>query len=274
MRTSLVVSLLIFVVLALVSAGVVVTLMPYLSRAEIAGELAGVAPVAAKPLVPTAQYFPPGPGAAPPSQQKQVLRGQDLLANTRTRLASDVGNSLSCNSCHFASGLSSGGRNNGFSLVGVAAAPPSDDMPFDLEARIDTCFRRNLDGHAPAHGSVELEAMLAYLRWISSGIPYLTDVPWLKPQPLAGDRPADPEAGQQTERQVCAPCHGDHGQGTRIAPATHGPASFTGQSNLLAVGVLERFLYDNMPRGNPNLSVQAAADAAAYLRGQARPNPK
>lgn len=271
MRATLVISLLVFVVLAAVSAGLVVTFVPYLSRSEVTGELAGIAPVAPKPLAANVQFFPPAATDAPAAIRDRVLLGRELLVDTRARLPAYVGNGLSCSNCHFGGGLSPGGRNQGFSLVGVASWSPAGSFDAELPARVASCFARNLDGHAPAAGSPELSAMVDYLRWISSGLPYLTEVPWLVPRPLGTHRPGDPAAGQRLEADLCAPCHGEHGQGTHIAPATHGPASFTSSSQLLAAGILERFLYENMPRGNPTLTVAQAADSAAYLRSQPRP---
>lgn len=274
MRTTLVISLLVFVVLAVVSAGVAVTFMPYLGRAQVAAELAGVAPVAAKPLATNVQYFPPAPTDAPAAIRDQILLGRDLVVDTRARLPAYVGNSLSCSNCHFGGGLSPGGRNQGFSLVGVATYSPAGVQDPGLPARVANCFARNLNGHAPPADGRELSAMVDYLRWIASGLPYLAAVPWLAPRPLTSDRPPDAKAGERLEAEVCAPCHGDHGQGTQIAPATHGPASFTTASQILTAGILERFLFENMPRGNPTLDAQQAADGAAYLRAQPRPAPR
>ncbi len=271
MKPSVAVGFLIFSVLAVVAAVLAVVFMPFLDRTSVAAELAVAEPVPARPSAPRAEYLPPLPAQAPGALQAQVLRGQELLLDTRHQLPAHTGNSLVCANCHFSAGLNEGGKNDGFSLVGVAARLPSNDPGLGLEPRVAACFRRSLNATPPPAGGPEMLAILAYLRWISAGVPFLSDVPWLHTAPLTSAAPADLAAGQRTLREICAPCHGPNGQGTRIAPALYGPQSYSTQSPILHAGILERFIHDNMPRGKPDLSGTSAVDVAAFVRAQGRP---
>lgn len=267
MRPSVTVGLLLFSVLAVVAAVLAVVFIPFLDRSGLAAELAVTEPIAARAET-TVEYFPPRPAQAPDAIRPDVLRGQDLILDTRHKLPAHSGNSLSCGHCHFSAGLNDGGKNNGLSLVGVAA----QGIPAELEARVAGCFRRNLNAQPPPNDGPEMRAILLYLRWISAGVPYFSEVPWLRVQPLGRAENPDLAAGQRTLRETCSPCHGPEGQGTPIAPALYGTQSFTAQSQILNTGILERFVHDNMPRGNPNLSDAAAVDVAATLRAQTRPH--
>ncbi len=273
MRASVVVGLLIFVVLAVVGGVLSVSFFPFLDASEVSADLAVTRPLAALGAQTRAQYFPPRPEDAPETIRAQVLRGRELIQNTRSLLPGRTDNALVCNHCHFSAGRSEGGKNSGISLVGVAARPPAGDAALELTARIAACFRRNLNADPPSPTSPEVLAMAMYLRWISAGVPLFAPVPWLHITPLVASAPPDPAVGQRTVRETCGPCHGEHGQGTTIAPATYGPESFGTHSQLLAPGILERFVHDNMPRGNPILSPTVAMAAAAFLRSQPRPQP-
>lgn len=271
MRASVVVGLLIFVVLAVVGGILSVSFIPFLDASEISADLAVTRPLPALGAQTRAQYFPPRPEDAPESIRAQVLRGRELIQNTRPRVAGGAGNTLVCNHCHFSAGRSEGGQNGGVSLVGVAARPPTGEAALELTARIAACFRRNLNAEPPSPTGPEMSALAMYLRWISAGLPLFAPIPWLSLAPLIASAPPDLAVGQRTVRETCGPCHGERGQGTSIAPATYGPESFGVHSQMLAPGILERFVHDNMPRGNPNLGPTVAMAAAAFLRSQPRP---
>ncbi len=272
MKASVVVGLIIFIVLAVVGGILTVSFIPFLDASEATADLAIAQPIPAPGAQARAQYFPPRPEDAPENIRAQVLRGRDLVLDTRHLLPSHAGNTLVCGNCHFNAGRNEGGKNDGLSLVGIAARPPAGEAALELTTRIASCFRRNLHAAPPSPDSPEMLALAMYLRWISAGVPLFAPVPWLQVAPLTSTTPPDLAAGQRTVRETCGPCHGDHGQGTHIAPATFGPDSFTTQSQMLASGILERFIHENMPRGNPNLKPEVAMAAAAYLRSQPRPH--
>jgi thiosulfate dehydrogenase len=267
-KASVVVGFLIFCVLAAIAAVLTVVFLPFWNGGEASADLALAAPVPSAPIIPAPQYLPPRIDEAPAAIRSQVEHGHELM--TARTLLGDPNKRLTCSSCHFSGGLSDGGRNNGFSLVGVAAMYPTEPM-LGLGQRISVCFRTNVNAPPPTADDTRIVAMEAYLRFISQGVPFYSRPAWLSPVPLQEPRAADVGAGERTWRDVCSPCHGEHGEGTRIAPATFGPKSFTSASHMLAPGMLERFIKDNMPRGNPYLDNRTAINVAAFVRAQPRP---
>ncbi len=276
MKPTTVVALYIFGVLAIVAGGLIVVFMPFLQVTGLEDHLAVAGPHPARaPARQVAEYLKPIPGDAPPEIRDEVGRGYEIVRDTRGRLPEHVGNTLGCNNCHFSAGLTDGGKNHGLSLVGSAAHyRASPDGARGLEAQVDACFRTNLNAVPPSSDSHEMRALLAYLDWISAGVPLYADIPWLGLKPLTGTEPADPTRGRAIYQGSCIDCHGDHGQGSHFAPALWGPDSFTAQSGMLAPGFLERFIDQNMPRGNPNLEAMAAVNVAALVRSQSRPEAK
>jgi thiosulfate dehydrogenase len=269
MRAPVVVGFLIFGVLAAAAAVLTVVFMPFLDRREAAADLAVTEPLPGASVAVRAQYLPPRAAEAPEAIRAQVLKGQQVMT-ARYQNGTSFRH-ISCSSCHFSGGLTEGGTNNGFSLVGAAALIPTDGTAVALEHRLVECFRVNLN--LPPPGGDGLTAIATYLRWISKGVPLSSQVPWLQIQPLSSLHVPDPKAGARVWHDTCSPCHGDNGEGTRIAPATYGPESYTTGSPMLHPGILERFIKDNMPRGNPTLAEDDAIDVAAHLREQPRPLP-
>jgi thiosulfate dehydrogenase len=208
------------------------------------------------------EYFPPATYDAPEDVRPSVQRGRALLL----QYGAPSGNRLRCASCHFEAGITRGGRNGGFSLVGAAAVDPAG-----LSEQVLRCYRMNLDSAGPAPTSQELTDITAYLWWISKGVPLLTRAPWLGIKPPAEALASSPEGGQAVFTGICAQCHGDRGQGTPVAPPLWGDRSFTKGSQLMDRGLLTSFVLENMPRQNPTLSPQQASDAADFVLSNPRP---
>lgn len=140
-----------------------------------------------------------------------------------------------------------------------------------LADRINLCLVRNLGGPPLATGSPRLAAIETYLRWLSAGIPAYHRPSWLGVSPVLEAMPASTGDGELVFRTTCAPCHGSDGGGTDIAPPLWGPRSFSDASGLAREPVLAGFVRANMPRQNPLLDGQEAADVAAYLLSRPRP---
>ncbi|BAN48441.1 c-type cytochrome [Metapseudomonas resinovorans] len=86
-----------------------------------------------------------------------------------------------------------------------------------------------------------------------------------------------PERGQQVYGQHCAVCHGDQGQGRKMAdvaviPALWGGDSYNWGAGMHRVNTAATFIYENMPLGKGvQLDVQQAWDVAAYINSRERP---
>ena len=170
-------------ILGVIGATLSIILVPFLdfSTNSSMAESKVVAPARS---LPQASYFPPRPEDAPESIRDAVLLGAQIVANPRKALPQNVGNDLTCNSCHFDGGITSGGRNGGLSLVGVAAQYPQYRMrqayAVDLAQRIDDCFERSMNGRRLPENSRAKTALVSYYQWISKGVPIYAEVPWLR----------------------------------------------------------------------------------------------
>jgi thiosulfate dehydrogenase len=229
-------------------------------------------------------YDPPQPKDAPDQIRNSVMLGYNILIKTQKYAADYVGNALNCHNCHFEGGITKGGKNGGISYVGVAAKYPHyrerHDYAVDLMTRINNCFMRSLKGKPLSGESKEMTALLTYYQWISKGIPIYAEVPWLGLQKLESDHKPVKEAGKKIYGEICAKCHGENGQGGEKStsqnhrmsgPPLWGNDSFTDGASMSKSEVMAAFAYNNMPKGNPNLTKEQALDAASYVTNQPRP---
>lgn len=94
--------------------------------------------------------------------------------------------------------------------------------------------------------------------------------------------PAPPQAysplrGQQVYTEHCAICHGQQGEGRKMAavpviPALWGSESYNWGAGMHRVNTAATFIYENMPLGKSvQLNVQQAWDVAAYMNSRERP---
>lgn len=220
----------------------------------------------------TIAFNPPGPEDAPADIRDAVVLGYNIMLDTAKYAPAYTGNSLSCSNCHFNGGIAM----DGIPLVGVAAAYPKyrerTHYATDLVERSNECFERSMNGRAAPADSREMQALQAYYAWISRGIPIYSKVPWLGVKRIKTDHIANGESGATVFRARCTQCHGADGQGTGVAPPLWGPKSFNDAAGMDDLELLGSFVFANMPRGAPGLSVEQAFDVAAYVAHQPRPH--
>jgi thiosulfate dehydrogenase len=229
---------------------------------------------------------------------KSVRYGRDLIAHTSALIGPDAtdasmrysGNGLECQSCH----LEAGTRRFGIPLAGVWGVFPAfigrENEVRTLEERINGCMERSMNGRSLPEGGPEMKAMLAYIRYISDGIPVGKPalgrgIPAL---PLP-DRASDPQHGAQVFQTQCASCHQPDGQGKRLdaAEATRerrrfqfpplwGPQSYNDGAGMARSIIAADFIRVNMPFGtdleHPVLAPQDAFDVAVFINSQPRPH--
>ncbi len=217
-----------------------------------------------------------------------IAYGRDLIAHTQdyfgknglVRPASI--NGLNCQNCHLDAGSKPFG-NNYFAVE--STYPQKRARSGSLETipkRVNDCFERSLNGQALDTTSREMEAIMAYIHWLGTGIPKgekpqgsgLVEVPFL-------DRPADPDRGKNTYAEKCASCHGANGQGlpipesARYYPPLWGDDSYNEGAGLFRLSRFAGYVKANMPFGasyqNPQLSDEEAWDVAAFVNSQPRP---
>ncbi len=236
---------------------------------------------------------PADPAALPAGPWKDmVLYGRSLITDTARILGPQAdtpalryaGNNLNCQNCHLAGGT----QKFGLPLIGVYAAFPAymarENEVRTLEDRINGCMERSMNGKALPVDSREMKAMLAYIQYISTGVPVgkALEGRGSAALPLL-TRAASPQRGAAVYRKVCAACHQADGQGKRNPdeatgyqfPPLWGPDSFNDGAGMHRLIAAASFIRANMPVGTtfeaPVLPVEDAWDVAAYINAQNRP---
>jgi thiosulfate dehydrogenase len=214
------------------------------------------------------------PSAVPKDQVGDLVRyGHELFVNTRMRLKPYVTANMDCAACH----VDAGTKPRGGSLVGVAAQFPQWNTRakrvIALQDRIAECFLYSMNGHPPAYQSREMEAMVAYITYLSRGTKIGS-----KPDPATRlahfdpPKPADPKTGAQVYAQKCSSCHGASGAGSAAFPPLWGATSFNGGAGMHSLWTMAGFVRYNMPQNAPGtLSDQQAYDVSAFVLSHSRP---
>lgn len=200
-----------------------------------------------------------------------ALRGRALLTATRDSLPRNVGNALRCASCHLDNGL----RPNAMPWVGTYARFPqyrARSGKVDLiEDRVNDCFERSMNGKALPPGGRDMRDIVAYLAFLSRGIPVGAEMDGQglpKLRRLAGDT----TRGVALFASTCARCHGPTGQGTSIAPPLWGPRSYNIGAGMANVVTAASFIHAVMPIDRAQrLTEQQAFDIATYINSRPRP---
>lgn len=215
------------------------------------------------------------PGLAPKEIRDDVMKGYDILMNTRKNAPDFVGNALSCTNCHFFAGNTVEGKNGGISLVGVVNVYPKylsrSKRVVSLKKRIQDCFEKSMNGTAPAEDSKVMEEIICYLTWIAWELKDVKEVPWLGLQPLSMKKEPDIQKGQKVYEECCLSCHRAGGEGTEGVPPIYGYGSFNKRAGMAQLPILASFIYWNMPyQEAPQISEEEAIDVASYVLSKPR----
>ncbi|MFL5522162.1 MAG: c-type cytochrome [Gemmatimonadales bacterium] len=222
------------------------------------------------------------PGWQPPSLDSihddslgaSVSRGLALLRHTKDSLPTYATSSLNCTSCHLEDGL----RLEAAPLTGAAARFPKymerTGAVIPLADRVNYCFTRSLAGNRLPVESREMQDILAYITFISKGVPVGAKIAGTRgildaPDTLAADK----ARGERLFAGKCAACHGPEGQGQAMYPALWGPKSYSVGASMARLERAASFIQHNMPFGmGGTLSWQDAFDIAAYVNSHPRPD--
>jgi thiosulfate dehydrogenase len=262
--------------------------------ATLAISSAALLALTAQAAAPSEWYVPDADALPEGAWKEMVLYGRDLVTETYAHVGPEIadpemrysGNNLSCQNCH----LGAGTLRYALPLIGVYGSFPTymgrEDEVRTLEDRINGCFERSMNGRALPVDSREMKAMLAYIQFLSTGIPVGAPTEGRGTPELALlDRAADPERGAEVYAQNCALCHQPDGQGVRngeegdargyLYPPLWGPDTYNDGAGMTRLITAARFIRANMPFGatyaNPILSEEDAWDVTAYINTQARP---
>jgi len=201
-----------------------------------------------------------------------VRRGFALITSTHDSLPEYTGSNLNCTSCH----LDGGRRVSASPFGGVYARYPRyidrTGAVVPIEDRVNYCFTRSLAGTRLPNGSRAMQDIVAYLAFVSRGVPVGESVgPAKMPAMAAGHGSA--RRGAETYEARCARCHGPDGAGLANAPALWGPKSFSIGASMARQERAASFIRHNMPFDTPGtLSDSDAWDIAAYITSRPRPD--
>ena len=136
-----------------------------------------------------------------------------------------------------------------------------------------------MNGKPLPSGSREMIALLAYIAWLSEGVPTGVEVQGRGFKEFAAPSPPSALRGESLYVTKCAACHGADGEGLRgadnayVFPPLWGAQSFNTGAGMARVSVAAGFVQAKMPLGNAGtLSDQEAYDIAAYFTSKPRPD--
>ncbi len=197
-----------------------------------------------------------------------------------------AGNNLTCNNCH----LNAGRKIGSGSFVGVMNRYPQfrgrENRIGTMIDRINGCMERSMNGKSFPEESEEMEAILAYLDWLSEDVP--EDIAKLYKGYTNIEIPdfkADTTKGKMIYMQNCLHCHQQNGTGMKnngdsfigyLYPPIGGSDTYNDGAGMNRVLTSARFIKGNMPFGAtydaPTLTDEEAYHVAAYINTFSRPS--
>lgn len=252
-------------------------------------------PASAQTPTSTSVWTVPEVGALPNDAHGQLVRrGRGLITATYAHIGPRVpdaskryaGNNLACSNCH----LSAGTKKFAIPLFGLFWDFPQysarQGKDISIEDRINSCMARSMNGKPMPVDLPEMQAMVAYLRFLTTGVPPGRELPGLGAGKMPElTRAADPARGKAVYARACSACHGPDGRGIQrthpitdlgyMIPPLWGPDSFNNGAGMARLITAANFIHFNMPHGadylNPQLSMTEAWDVTAYMISQPRP---
>lgn len=217
-----------------------------------------------------------------------VKYGRELIANTSVYLGprgkiAALSNGMNCQNCHLDAGTKAYGNN----YSAVASTYPKfrarSGSIESIEKRVNDCIERSLNGKALDTNSREMKAIVAYMKWLGTGVAKnekpkgsgLVELAFL-------DRPANPDKGRAVYALKCKSCHGNNGEGlpnmegsAYTYPPLWGKNSYNTGAGLYRLSRFAGYVKANMPLGaaynQPQLTDEEAWDLAAFVNSQDRP---
>lgn len=218
----------------------------------------------------------------------EVRYGYKLITNTSYYLGpagilNQTTNGMNCRNCHLEGGKKPHGLNYGKVSTTFPIFRPRSGKVESISYRINDCLQRSLDGAALDTTLQEMKAMVAYIKWVGSGVSKTSQLEGLgMPKLTLLDRMADTLKGRTVYMKYCRHCHGTTGNGLTmngrksfVYPPLWGDGSYNEGAGMSRLSHLAGFVYYNMPLGvksdAPVLTIEEAWDVAAFINAQTRP---
>jgi len=198
-----------------------------------------------------------------------IRRGRAIADATRDSLRLEAG-ALRCASCH----LEAGTKRGALPWVGTYARYPRVDARggvLTIHERVNICLRRNLGAPTLSSDDPRMEALVAYIAFLSRGVRLGSPVEGQGDDTVTV-RAGNSTAGAAVWNQQCAACHGANGQGRPTGGPVWGRRSFTAASELASWPTFAGFLRGHMSAGGrrSQLSDQDVADVTSFVLRQGR----
>ena len=221
-------------------------------------------------------------------QKEQVEYGKDLIAHTAKYLGPNgrvlkISNGMNCQNCHLQAGTAVFANNYG----SVASLYPKfrarSGSTENIYKRVNDCFERSLNGKAIDTAGKEMQAIVAYIKFLGTNVEKGKKAEGSGFKELAYlDRAAEPNKGQIVYTAKCKSCHQANGEGVFNAdkteytyPALWGKKSYNDGAGMYRMSNIAKYVKYNMPMGttylNPQLTDEEAWDVAAFVNSQQRP---
>lgn len=195
-------------------------------------------------------------------------------------------NGMNCQNCHLEAGARPWGDNFGAVYSTYPRFRERRGAIESISQRVNDCMERSLNGQALDTGSREMQAMIAYIKWLGEGVSKGTKPKGCGIRSLKFmARAADLSKGQSVYQNKCMSCHGPDGQGKTDStgnfyqyPPLWGRHSYNTAAGLYRLSRFAGYVKDNMPLGasyqNPVLTDEEAWDVAAFINSRPRPDRK
>lgn len=238
------------------------------------------------------KWQPPKLDTVPAGERaRQLIYGKELIANTAKYFGpkgsiAAISNGMNCQNCH----LDAGTRLYGNCFATVASVYPKyRDRSARVESisfRINDCITRSLNGKPIDTLSKEMQAMIAYIKWLGKDVTKGLTPEGCGIQEIGFiSRACDTLKGRIVFANKCQKCHSANGEGFLlpdssgyIYPPLWGLHSFNTAAGMYRVGRLASFIQKNMPYSNtytaPQLSEEEAWHLAGFINSQERPFKK
>lgn len=227
------------------------------------------------PAVPEVAWKAPDTSMIPHSEVGESIRlGLNIITDTPKYARHYVGNRMNCADCH----VNQGTQPFAIPLAGITTVFPAyvtrDGRVITIEHRIQECFERSENGTPPPANSPVMVAIVAYMNWLSKGVPMGATVKGRGLLKLRQPAHINAAEGAKIFAQQCEVCHQATGQGIPgLFPPLWGPRSFNDGAGMDKLAKIAAFVKANMPKTNPgSLTVQQAYDVAAFVTSKPRPH--
>jgi len=194
-----------------------------------------------------------------------IRRGRAILAATHDSMPEYAPSGLRCTSCH----LNNGRQIGAVPLYGTYARYPQylerAGGVVTIQDRVNYCFTRSLSGYRVPDASSEMRDIIAYIAFLSRGIPAGADPASTKLAAMPAGK-GDSTRGVAVFAANCARCHGQDARGSQLAPPLWGEKSFSIGASMAREERAASFISHNMPLDRPGtLTNEQAYDVAAYV---------